>query len=147
MEKAKIQLDNANMTQLDGFVEAVCEELHLDNYYATVSVAVTKAVEYAFAKGNPSMSLACGRYYQGISFSLQCTDGTFANLTTDAAQLTNSPTSEMAFLLKTLADDLQGDTNGSTLHVHFAIQGISPRECSNRIAVLEKFYQPALIEA
>lgn len=147
MEKAKIQLDNANMTQLDGFVEAVCEELHLDNYYATMSVAVTKAVEYAFAKGNSAASLSCGHCNQGIAFTLQCVDGTFANLTTDAAQLTDSPTSERAFLLKTLADDLQVDTNGSTLQVHFAVQGISPRECANRIAVLEKFYQPALIEA
>ena len=147
MEKAMIQLDSANMAMVDSFVGAVCEEQHLDNYYATIAVAVTNAAQYALAKDTGKVSLSCGHYDKGISFSLSCAKGTFDTFLAEGTMLTDMPTSEMSFLTKTLADDLLVATDGSTLQVRFAVQGIAPRECAARIAVLEKFYQPALVEA
>lgn len=147
MEKAMIQLDNANIAILDNFVEAVCGERHIDNYYATIAVAVTNAVQYALAKDCGMVALSCGHYDKGICFSLSSAEGTFDAFQSEGSMLTEAPTSEMAFLTHTLADDLLIATDGSTLQVRFAVQGIAPRECAARIAVLEKFYQPALVEA
>lgn len=147
MEKAMIQLDNANIAILDNFVEAVCEERHIDNSYATIAVAVTNAVQYALAKDGGKVALSCGHYDKGICFSLLSAEGTFDAFQSEGSMLTEAPTSEMAFLTRTLADDLLVATDGSTLQVRFAVQGIAPSECAARIAVLEKFYQPALVEA
>ena len=147
MEKAMIQLDNANIAILDNFVEAVCEERHIDNYYATIAVAVTNAVQYALAKDCGKVALSCGHYDKGICFSLSCTGGVFGGFLSEGMTLSDMSTSEMAFLTNTLSDGLQVDAEGSTLQVFFAVQGIDPRECANRIAVMEKFYQPALVEA
>lgn len=147
MEKAMIQLDSANVAMADGFVEAVCGEQHLDNYYATIAVAVTNAVQYALAKDGGKVTLTCGHYDKGICFSFSCAEGTFDTFLAEGTTLTDSPASEMSFLTKTLADDLLVAIDGSTLQVRFAVQGIAPRECAARIAVLEKFYQPALVEA
>ena len=147
MEKAMIQMDISNIALLDGFVEEVCEEHHLDNYYATIAVAVTNAVQYALAKDSEKVALSCGHYDKGICFTLSCAEGTFDTFLAEGSTLTYMPTSEMSFLIKTLADDLLVTTDGSTLQVRFAVQGIAPRECAARIALLEKFYQPALVEA
>lgn len=147
MEKANIQLDNANMTRMDSFVEAVCDEWHLDNYYATISVAVTNAVEYAMAKGNATVMLSYGHCDKGIGFTLYCKEGTFGTLMTEMSAVTDLPASETSFLVKTLSDDLRVAADGTTLQVIFAVQGIDPRDCAARIAVLEKFYQPTLVEA
>lgn len=147
MEKSMIQLDNANMAMMDNFVEAVCEERHLDNYYATIAVAVTNAVRYALAKGCGKVTLACGHYDKGICFTLSGAGEAFGTFLTEGMPLTEAPTSEMSFLTHTLADDIHVAPDGSSLQLMFAVRGIDPKECATRIAIFQKFYQPALVEA
>lgn len=147
MEKAAIQLCSTNLTMLDGFIEAVCEEHHLDNYYATISVAVTKAVEYAMDKGTAVMDLSFGHYNKGIYFKLNTPTGVFTSLPREAADVTLSSEAECSFLVTTLSDQVQVLDNGDTLQVMFAVQGIDPNECVNRIAILKNFYQPVHVES
>lgn len=147
MEKAAIQLCSTNLTMLDGFIEAVCEEHHLDNYYATISVAVTKAVEYAMDKGTAVMDLSFGHYNKGIYFKLNTPTGVFTSLPREAADITLSSEAECSFLVTTLSDQVQVLDNGDTLQVMFAVQGIDPNECVNRIAILKNFYQPVHVES
>ena len=147
MEKAAIQLCSTNLTMLDGFIEAVCGEHHLDNYYATISVAVTKAVEYAMDKGTAVMDLSFGHYNKGIYFKLNTSTGVFTSLPREAADITLSSEAECSFLVTTLSDQVQVLDNGDTLQVMFAVQGIDPNECVNRIAILKNFYQPVHVES
>ena len=147
MEQAILQLNNSNMASMDAFIEAVCEERHLDTYFATIAVAVSNAVRYALAMGCGTLSLSCNHYDKGVCFTLSCAEGVFGSFLSEGTMLTDAPTSEMTFLTNTLSDDLRVGADGSTLEIYFAVQGIDPRECASRIAVMEKFYQPALIEA
>lgn len=147
MEKDNIQIDKDSLALLDGFVDSVCEELHLDNYYATISVSLNNAVRYALSKGSENVVLSYGHYEKGVAFSLSCNECVFGDFLSDGARLTETPTSEMPFLVSTLSDGVQPLPDGRTLRILFSVQGISPRECASRIATLEKFYQPALVEA
>ena len=147
MEKAAIQLCSTNLTMLDGFIEAVCEEHHLDNYYATISVAVTKAVEYAMDKGSDVMDLSFGHYNKGIYFKLKSPREVFATLPRETTDMTLSSEGECSVLITTLSDQVQVLDNGDTLQVMFAVQGIDSSECVNRIAILEKFYQLVRVES
>ena len=49
MERIVIQKDNVDFLHVDAFIRGICDECHIDNYYATISVAVTKSVEVALS--------------------------------------------------------------------------------------------------
>ena len=147
MEKISIQLYKDYSARLDNFVDAVCGEQHLDNYYAAISVAVHSAVDFAMDSGADVATLAWGHSARGTEFVLRTAEARFASVQAVAADLATSVEAEKAFLLTTLADEVSVEEEGRALRLSFAVRGIDPHECAARIATLQRFYQPALVEA
>lgn len=147
MKQIVIHSDKSDTTLVDTFVEAICEEQHLDNYHATIAVSVTNAVEYALAFGCQTLTLSCSHYPKGICFAVSGDSHCFDGFNNNVSLLTENPASEQAFLVNTLPDAVKVTDEANTLQLLFAVRGISPKECASRIAIFEKFYQPALVEA
>lgn len=151
MESIVIQSDIVNMVLAENFVDAICDERHLDNYYATISVPVLKAVENAILFGSKnnsksSVTLSCDYYRGGIVFTIQAPESCFAEIPNGDIPPAGS-FQEAMFLVGMLADEVKPSDDGCSLQIKFAIQGIKPEEAAQRIAVLEKFYMPEVVEA
>ena len=137
MEKFVLQLDSLDLVRVDNFVRAICDENHIDNYYATISVSVTKAVESAFASGSENqkcnhVALSFGYSPKGITFKVTSKQG-----------LLNP--SDLS-IISMLADEVELLDDDSSLQMTFAIRGIDHKEAAQRVATLEHFYHPAPAE-
>lgn len=135
MEKLVVQSDMTNIPCVGDFVGAVCNESHIDNYCATIAVAVSKAAEFA------------------VSFSTHivvtadfCRGGIRFTIASDQPGFVSGWSDESMLMAKMLSDQAEVVDEGRAVQLMFAVEGISSHEAVQRQRVLEKFFAPALLE-
>lgn len=141
MEKLVVQSDMANIPAVGDFVGVICSEMHIDNYCATIAVAVSNAAEYAVSSAGgigSELTITFDYCRGGVLFTIASPQACF-----DEAMMMN----ESMLMAKMLSDQVEVLDNGHALQLMFAVQGISPSESAQRQSVLQKFYAPALVDA
>lgn len=136
MEKLVVQSDIANIPCVGDFVGIVCSDLHIDNYCATIAVAVSKAAEYAVAFST-NLAVTSELCRGGVRFTVAADQSCFVEGMSD----------ESVLMAKMLSDQFEVVDEGRAIRLMFAVEGISSREAAQRQQVLEKFYAPVLVEA
>ncbi|MBQ9864916.1 MAG: hypothetical protein IJM33_06200 [Bacteroidales bacterium] len=139
MERIVIQKDNVNLMPVDAFIRGICDECHIDNYYAMISVAVTKSIEVALSSkanaGSDDNVLIDFAYSPfGILFTIVNSTGCF-NIGNESMELPSM-----------LADKVVVSDNKSRVQLFFSVRGIDAAEASRRVAVLNQFYKVASTE-
>ena len=139
MERIVIQKDNVNLQHVDAFIRSICDNCHIDNYYATISVAVTKSIEAALSceandrtDADVRVDFAYSPY--GILF-------TVVN-STECFDMGN----ESMELPSLLADKVVVSDDRSQVQLFFSVRGIDADEASRRVSVLNQFYKVAAAE-
>lgn len=139
---------NEAIAQAEAFVERVCDELHLPNEFASISMSVIKAVqvESSFTP-NPDKCLCLGYGYcnGGIYFDVshyaKDVDFSVADL------LLEDEASEAVFLIRSLADRVQVLEEEQVLRLVFLVNGIDSMQSHARQSVLQKFYMHDVVSA
>ena len=134
MEKVIVQRDNADLRQVDAFIGGICDEFHIDNYYATISVAVTKSVEIALSCGgnfssNADVQVIFAYSPHGILFTVVNSTECF------------NENNEAMMLPFMLADKVVVSNNKSAVQLFFSVRGIDAGEASRRVSVLNQYYK------
>lgn len=124
---------------VENFVSAICDDSHLDNYLATISVSVLKAVELAasspVAADTSTVSLVSDFCPGGIFFSVQTSSPCFFTIDDDTLPAEGS-VEESLFLIQSLSDTVSVQDNGCSLRMEFAVRGIDVREMNRRQSLM-----------
>ena len=124
---------------IDAFIRGIGDECHIDNYYATISVAVTKSVEVALsskadASSDDKVQVDFAYSPYGILFTVVNSTGCF-NLSNESMELPSL-----------LADKVVVSDDKSQVQLFFSVRGIDADEASRRVSVLNQFYKVATTE-
>lgn len=144
-ESFVIQSDIANLSLVEERLFHFCQECHIGNYYATVSVAVMQAVENAIVHGNRSQQ------EKGVSLTFgTCRGGIFVEVADEGVgfeferfgELPDEGQSvgEGVFVMKHLADRLVYSKGGSQVRMEFDVAGIDPVDALERVSVLREHF-------
>jgi len=140
MERIVLQSDNTDMIRVDGFIRTICDDNHIYNYYATISVAVTRMLDRATTYSVDShvssgVSLGFDFCSQGIIFSIVGSKGCF------------SEKDDSLNIARMLSDEVTVSDDRSKVELVFEVRGIDGHEAKRRVAILQKFYHsvPAVI--
>lgn len=142
MESIVIQSTKENLVQVEAFLSDICDEYHVGNYFATISVAVMHAVQNAMEHGNKfdaskKVSIICGHCMGGVYFSIEDEGEGF-----DYIQYGDFPIEgrgEGIFLIKTLCDRMEYSDSGRQVRLEFAINGIESSDSLERRSLMKKF--------
>jgi hypothetical protein len=139
MERIVIQKDNVDFLHVDAFIRGICNECHIDNYYATISVAVTKSVEVALssktdASSDDKVQVDFDYTPYGILFTVVNSTECF-NLGNESMELPSL-----------LADKVVVSDDSSQVQLFFSVRGIDADEAYRRVSVLNQFYKVATTE-
>ncbi len=143
MEHIVIQSSMDSIRQVEAYISNICDEYHVGNYFATISVAVLNAVSNAIIHGNKldinkKVRLSCGHSHGGMFFEVEDQgDGFDYDCYGDFPM---EGKGEGLFLMKSLADNVEFLNNGSLVRLEFQIDGISATDSLERRSVMDKFY-------
>lgn len=151
MERLVIQSDIKNITQVEFFVDAICDHWNINNYAATIAMPLLQAVENAIVHGNHSdpakrVSITADTCKGGVSFAVE-DEGRGFDYTSFGELPEEQGRGTGLFLMRTLADRLTFDNGGSRVEMMFVINGIDPARALERITTLSHFYQPKHVMA
>lgn len=150
MESLVIQSNRDNMPIVEHFLCNVCEQKHLNNYFATISVAVMQAVDNAIVHGNKcneskQVQIQCGPCKGGIYFEVQ-DQGEGFNYDRGVASAVNEESGRGLCLINMLADSVSYNNEGRQLRMEFLISGIESSSAEKRSAVVAHFFQLRTVE-
>ena len=151
MKTLVLQSNKESLASVEDFLGVLCDEMHINNYYATISVPILHAVENAIVHGNNNdpqkkVLIHYGECRGGLSFAIEDEGNGFDY--SDCGSLTGDTCSgEGLFLMKMLSDKLEFLNNGSTVRMEFAIGGVDAAHVHQRIATLNAYYKIEEIEA
>lgn len=142
MEQLVIQSNTNYSMALDSFVSAICNDNHIDNYYATFLVPLQNAVDRALSS-SPSATLSFGYVQSGIVFAVDTDSTVFAQVEKSLDDL-----DDFSLMLSMLADRCEVRNDGRRLELTFAVSGIDIKEAHRRQVVMERFYvsSPTLVD-
>lgn len=145
MEQLIIQSNTNYQVALDNFIRAICEDNHVDNYYATISLPVTNSVEMALAQSS-QVVLIFDYCTTGVKFSVRSSASFMSGISINQ-DFEADPTNSSAFLLSMLTDEAEVLDEGRQVDLIFHIRGIDNHEAHRRALVLEKFFvaSPTLV--
>lgn len=142
-ESFVIQSDIANLPYVEERVFHFCQECHVGNYYAAVSVAAMQAVENAIIHGNGSDDT------KKVSIELgNCRGGLFVEVKDEGrgfdfgrfGSLEKEGEGNGIFVMKSLADKMSYSDGGRTVRMEFVVNGIDPADALERVAVLQSHF-------
>lgn len=151
MERIIIQSDINNLTEVERFVDIVCDSYHINNYAGTVSMSLLQAVKNAIVHGNHSdntkqVTIESDYCRGGVYFTVSDQGEGF-----DFSSYGSIPDQEGRgtgiYLMKTLSDKMFFSDQGRTVRLEFIISGIEPTRALERIVTLHNFYTPKLVNA
>ncbi|MBQ0016481.1 MAG: ATP-binding protein [Bacteroidales bacterium] len=145
-----IQSSNEGIVAADAFVEALCDELHLQNLQGTITLAVAQAVKNAIFHGNKgdaskTVSIACDYCRGGIYFQVSDHGDGFDY--ERYGLLTSDDEGTGIFIIKTLVDKMEYSDGGRTLRLEFLLDGIDSSMAMSRRKSLQYFYNKTSVEA
>lgn len=149
METIAIQSIIDNMPLVEDFVSKFCDEHHIDNYFAIISVPVLQAVGNAICHGNASdptktVSITADNCKGGVAFTIED-----QGLGFDFQKYVGSAIDQATgiFLMQSLSDSMEYSNGGRTLRLEFMINGIDGSDALERISCLQHFYMTQSVVA
>ena len=149
VESFKIQSDISKMTLVEDRVFDFCTKYNVGNFYSTISVAVSQAVNNAIVHGNhqnPELN---------VTITLgTCRGGLFVEVADegcgfDFGSYGSLPAGEGEhgvgiFVMNQLADEVTYSDGGRRVRLEFEVNGIDPADSLQRRAVLHEYFSPVL---
>ena len=149
MERIAIQSLIDNMPLVEDFLSKFCDEHHINNYFAIISVPVLQAVENAICHGNASdpnkiVTIVADNCKGGVAFTIEDQGSGF-----DFQKYVGSVMEEATgiFLMQSLSDSMEYSNGGRTLRLEFKINGIDGSDALERISCLQHFYMTQSVVA
>lgn len=140
MERAIIQNNTSSIERIENFVRAVCDDNHIPNFFATISVPVLKAAELAFHVNPVSQIIIIFEHCRGgVRFTIQAGSPCFEMPLSSEIPPSGSE-EESLYLVKILTDQMSVLDNGCDLQMTFYLMGIDFCEAAYRVQVLKNFY-------
>ena len=141
MQSIAIQSVIENLMQVEDFLTCFCDDSHINNYFATISVPVLQAVENAIVHGNKGdacrqVRIEAGNCKGGVYFTIEDEGVGFDYQKYCREDFVES---QGIFLIKTLSDKIEYSEGGRKLRLEFEINGIDGVESLERIVKLQKF--------
>ena len=149
MESIVIQSDINNLTAVECFIDHICDEWHINNYMATITMSVLQAVENAVKHGNAcdaekKVTVSCDSCKGGLSFSVK-DEGKGFDYENFSISSPNAMDATGIFLMKSLSDNLIFSEGGSRVTMDFMISGIESLRAIERMSTLRRFYADKLV--
>jgi len=138
-EKLVLKSDRLYINEVERFVEQICDEFNIyNNYYANILLSVTEAYTNAVEHGNKfdenkSVKIIFSSESNGLAFTIEDEGKGFEieNIP-DPTNLDNEGIEGRGlFMIKSLADNVEIENNGSKLKLNFLISSIN-REMANK---------------
>lgn len=137
------------MTLVEDRVFDFCTKYNVGNYYSTISVAVSQAVNNAIVHGNhqnPELNVT-------ITFGT-CRGGLFVEVADEGCgfefdKYGSLPVEEREqgvgiFVMNQLADKVTYSDGGREVRLEFEVNGIDPADSLQRRAVLHEYFSPVI---
>ncbi|MDO4216662.1 MAG: ATP-binding protein [Bacteroidales bacterium] len=142
MKQFDIQSDEKYLDDVAKFIYELCDEMHILNYEATISMPVLQAVENAIVHGNHKdlskiVHIECDDVRGGLSFLIQ-DQGNGFDFSKYGDILDNGGNG--IFMMRKLSDKLEFLDGGRTVRMEFMIQGIEKTYAMERVSKLRGFF-------
>jgi serine/threonine-protein kinase RsbW len=145
-KELKINSLQKNISQVEKFVEEICDENYIVNsYFGNIMLAIKEAVKNAIVHGNKEdgkkqVSLIFFRKKNGLSFTIE-DEGEGFNL----QNIPNPLDSENVlgngiFLIRSLADNVSYNSTGNQVELTFIITSLNQETVLNRISQLKRYF-------
>lgn len=139
------------MRLVEDFINGVCNERNIHNYFAIISVSVLQAVENAVIHGNGNdarkrVTVSCGNCKGGLFFTVQDEGDGF-----DYQHYGTMPSEDSKgmgiFMMKQLCDNLFFLDGGRGVRMEYFIEGIDNGMAIERTACLRQFFSKVVVGA
>lgn len=146
----KIKSDLHQITEVERFVEDICDYYNLNNsYFGNIIVAVTEAVENAIIHGNQEnkekyVLIHFDFSQKGIGFTIEDEGRGFDfNSIPDPTDMQNNPEKKGTgiYLIKVLADNVHFLENGRKVQLTFNITSINKEVFINRKKHINEYFK------
>lgn len=130
MKREVLETYNNEALKIEQFVECLCRENHIHNYFGSISVALLSAVDLTKGK----LNIIFQKNKKGVCFTIEAEDRYFALLSEKAQTEDNS-----LFLIKNLSDEISVAQEGKVLIMSFYVSGIAPELAIQRKELITGF--------
>ncbi len=149
-ERFVIQSDNQGIVSAEEFVSSFCDEMHITNYLATISIAVSKAVYNAVWYGNAGdankqVVIECGSCKGGVFFSVK-DEGLGFNFNDYGNFPDEEGRGDGIYMMKILSDRMMYFDGGSMVRLEFDVAGLNQAESIARCSKLSRFYERHVVK-
>ncbi|MCF0211187.1 MAG: hypothetical protein HUK18_07810 [Bacteroidales bacterium] len=131
-EIEKIHVLSTELAKAEAFVEDICSQNHLYNYFGSISIALSTAM--SLVKGKVSISYE--KCVGGVVFSISSKEEVFKAF--DFENIGEENTNAL-FLIDTLADRIEIKDKGRTIELIFLVNGIEPELALQRQEAVRKY--------
>ncbi len=128
---------------LTELLEHICQENNISNYFGTISVAVSHALDIVNDETNEAEEkIVLFKFEQcvgGVAISIECDKEVFNRLLVSQKQIEGLSDTD-AYIVSTLADNLRVFSNGKGLELDFFVSGIEPELLSSRRELISRYF-------
>ncbi|MDT8308842.1 MAG: ATP-binding protein [Bacteroidales bacterium] len=145
----------ANIHIVEKFIEEICDTYNIfNNFFGNILIAVSEAVENAIIHGNnndpeTTVTVSFQNKPAGLYFTVSDEGKGFdTNNLPDPTDTNNSGSEGRGlFLIKSLADEVSFDNNGSTVHLLFKIASINHELMIKRKKEISNYFSGKPVQA
>lgn len=130
MKREVLETYNNEALKIEQFVECLCRENHIHNYFGSISVALLSAVDLTKGK----LNIIFQKDKKGVCFTIVAEDKYFTLLSEDIQTEDNS-----LFLIKNLSDEISVTQEGNVLTMSFYVSGIVPELAVQRKELISSY--------
>ncbi len=132
MKKDTLELKNNDYLRVEEFIEGICADNHLHNYFGSISVAVSTVMNMT----DGDVTLGFEKCIGGVCFTVAGKEKeTFAVLN----QTTDSMEKDSLFLVETLTDELDVSEDGSSVDLIFYVNGVDEELVAKRKELINAY--------
>jgi hypothetical protein len=130
--------------KINNFVENICQEHNISNYYGAISVSIERIIElinsfYGKDYANKYITFCFEQCVGGVSFSIESIDDIFSNIIFDKSKELESESDINVFLISKLSDKIIVSENGKKIELLFFVNGIEPELLLQRQEKIKEF--------
>jgi len=146
-EKLILKSDKLYINEVERFVEQICDEFNIyNNYYANILLSVIEAYTNAVEHGNKfdenkSVKIIFSSESNGLVFTIEDEGMGFEiDNIPDPTNLENEGIEGRGlFMIKSLADNVEIENNGSKIKLNFLISSINREMANKRNELFHKY--------
>ncbi len=128
---------------LTSLLENICQENNINNYFGTISVAVSQVLEFVNSVSDEKikdLEFSFEQCVGGISISIRCQGKMFEHFDPSDKQATDFKDVN-CYIINNLADRVAVTEQGNGLELDFLINGIEPEMLSSRREKVKQYFK------